>query len=88
MARKTIHHKHGKPRASLRCSAGDLILVDDGLKCVNCEVLVVEHLAEETGIDRDKLIAESARHLAVDRDTDNGETQKNTPTIEGGIGSS
>ncbi len=44
MARQTKYHKHGKPLASLRCSASDLILVDDGLRCVNCEVLVVEHV--------------------------------------------
>lgn len=44
MARQTKYHKHGKPLASLRCSASDLILVDDGLRCVNCGVLVVEHV--------------------------------------------
>ena len=43
-------------------------------------------MAEENGIDREKLIAESAKHLAVDGDGDNGETEENTPTVESGIG--
>ena len=29
----------------------------------------------------EKLIAESAKHLAIDGDVDNGETQENTPPI-------
>lgn len=42
--RKTKYRKHGKPLASLRCSATDLILVAEGLQCANCCVLVVEHI--------------------------------------------
>lgn len=38
-------------------------------------------MAEENGIDRDKLIAESAKHLAIDNeDVDNGK-EENPSTI-------
>lgn len=36
---KTTYRKHKKKT----CLASDLILVDNGVQCVNCEALVIEH---------------------------------------------
>jgi len=40
----TVYRQHGKPRGG-SCTAQTVILTRGGLGCVNCGVMVVEHVA-------------------------------------------
>ena len=47
----TVYRQHGKPRGG-SCSASTIILTRGGVGCINCGIMVVEHISGTNNGDK------------------------------------